>query len=329
MRPRRDAPAPRPAPRARPALPLRFAVPALGAALALVLLSPMGAAQRGGDDGADDDADAAATTRELPAVEAPPELDARQQAKLDRALDKLRNSNAERRAETEADVIGFGRGAIPALLDAASTTHEGKQAGLVVCLAALVDLRDREIVAAGLTSEHVVLRRFAAVAVGKLGLPEQLDALPPLLADEDEIVRIEAALSLVTHGREQALPHLIAVYDSDWQPRVLAALPGVVDKGDHRALVALLTPDPERAQFQPDAVAAEQLATVRMLHAIGDQHAVIALRRALDISNNLVQRGAIDALRDILEDKPPLEAGSIFAQVAEVERLKQLGAGGR
>ena len=54
MRPRRDAPAPRPAPRARPALPLRFAVPALGAALALVLLSPTGAAQRGGDDGADE-----------------------------------------------------------------------------------------------------------------------------------------------------------------------------------------------------------------------------------------------------------------------------------
>lgn len=343
MRPRRDAPAPHPPSLARSARPARLAVPArartpsfaLAAPLAaLALLSPMGAAQRGDDDGSDAPAraaDDAATEAagDLPPVEPPPELDARQQAKLDRAIDKLRNSNAERRAKTEEDVIAFGRGAIPALLDAASTTHEGKQAGLVVCLAALVDLRDREIVAQSLASEEVVRRRFAAVAAGKLGLPDQLDALAPRLSDEDEIVRIEAALSLVTHGREEALPHLIAVYDSDWQPRVLAALPGVVDKGDHGALVARLDADPERQQLDPDAVAAEQLATVNMLHAIGDQHAIIALRRALDISNNLVQRGAINALRDILEDKPPLEAGSIFAQVAEVERLKQLGAGSR
>src|SRR5689334_23228250 len=104
---------------------------------------------------------APAAAQDLPPVEAPPALSAAQVQSLAREIDKLRNNNAENRAKTEAGIIAYGRGAIPALVAEAHTLHLGQQAGLVNCLLGLADLRDRDLIASCLTSEHVTLRRFA------------------------------------------------------------------------------------------------------------------------------------------------------------------------
>lgn len=292
----------------------------------LLLAGPLGAQD---DDRAPVEADGTAAADGadgLPPPRPPPELTAGQRSKLDRALSKLRNSNAERRAATEETIIAFGRGAVPFLVDAAHTDHDGKRDGLVHCLVTLADVNDRELVAACFASEFPALRRFAVIEAGELGLPALLDQLPPRLTDDDEIVAVEAALSLVTNGREEGLDRLVDAWNGPWQARIIAALPGVVDQGSHTILVARLVSDPEEERFDPDAAAAQRRSAVRMLHAIGDRASVRALVRSLDDTHNLVQLAAIDALRDRLEDKPPLKAGSIFEQIREVQRLKELAA---
>ena len=115
-------------------------------------------------------------------------------------------------------------------------------------------------------------------------------------------------------------------FAGEWRTRILDTLPGVRNVGVHRPLVMRLESDPELELDDRETAAAGRIAAVRMLTAIGDRAAVTALVSALNDKHNLVQRAAIDGLRVVLEDREPLEAGSIFAQINEVERLKALAA---
>lgn len=303
---------------------------ALGAllALALGLLAPQPAAQDG-----EVDADTAA----LPAVEAPPELDARDLTKLQRAVKKLRNSNVERRRSAEDEVISFGRGALPELLDAAGTTHEGMIAGIQRCLVTLVDLRDRELVADALQSEKITLRRFAVEAAGRLHHAPLLERLPHALTDPDADVRALAALALAANGREEGLAALVDAWVSGraeegghdrWSAPILAALEGLRDTGPHQPLLDRLVVDPRDEREDPKGAAEIRLATVALLHHLGDEAAVRGLAKALEDNHNLVQRAAIDAVRELVEHKPPFE-GATFQQIKELERLRTLLHGWR
>lgn len=257
----------------------------------------------------------------------PPALSAAKASSLQREIDKLRNDNAAGRAKTEKAVIAFGRGAVPALVKAGHTSHEGQREGLVNCLLALTTLDDRELVAESLASPHVALRRFAARRAGELHLEGQMEALHALLADADPAVRVEAAISLVANGHEEGLPTAAPAMSGPLRERVQAALKGVADKGPHAELGALLAIDPRREREEPEAAAKERLAAVDLLHAIGDRASITWLVRALDDTHNVVQRNAINALRDLVEHQGPMEGSSIFQQVKEAERIREVAQG--
>lgn len=288
--------------------------------------------------------------RDLPKVEAPPELSALQEQKLGRAIKKLRNSNAAKRAETEDDVIAFGRGALPLLADAASTDHPGKMAGVARCLVELVDLRDRLFVAEAIDSEQLVMRRFAAEAAGKLGTDTLLGDLSTLLADADEVTATLAALSLTRNGDESALGVLVETYLSaeagaagtakskskgsrssrkaapdtvDWTAAILDSLSRLHGAGPHQALLERLVVDKELERDDPHASSAVRLAAVKMLKTIGDEAAVRGLARGLEDHHNIVQQESINALRQLVENKPPFQ-GATFQQIKELERLKEV-----
>jgi len=284
----------------------------------------------------------------LPPMEPPPELTALQEQKLGRAIKKLRNSNSKKRAEYEDDVIAVGRGALPALAEAATTNHAGKMAALQRCLVELVDLRDRFLVEEALESKLVVMRRFATEASGKLGTDSLLKLLPDALDDADEDVRTLAALSLTRNGIETALGVLVDTYlastkvlteeqddrpsrssrnkDSDtdrWSQPILSALSHLRNVGRHDALLERLEVDKQLERDDPRTSAAVRLAAVTMLASIGDEASVRGLGRALDDHHNIVQQESINAIRRLVEDKPSFQ-GATFQQIKELERLKQL-----
>ena len=267
----------------------------------------------------------------LPPIEAPPKLSNLDAEKCKRSIKKLRNDNAKYRHAAEQEVIAFGRGAIPLLEEAATTKDDGMMDAIVNSLCGVADARDRDRVEADLTNQLVPLRRFAARKTGDIGLPEMLDRLIPLLGDTDRPTQVEAALSLVHNGREEGLAVLTLAYGGSygdgWGDRVLAALPGIANKGPHAEVAKLLEIDPQREKEEADKASNERLAAVKLLHAIGDPAATALLVRALDDHHNVVQREAINALRDLLEHQGPLEASSIFQQLKEVERIKAVAAG--
>src|SRR5262245_60650372 len=262
----------------------------------------------------------------LPPVEPPPALTPAKATELDRVIKQLRADKVEYRKTMEKQVIAFGRGAIPALAAAATTNHPGQMDAIANCLIALADLRDRDFVVECVGSKLPTLRRFAARKAADYDVPAVLDAIAPLLKDGDTVVRNEAALSLVTCGREEGLDVLVLIF-SDERERVLKALPGVAGKGDHAPVAARLQLNPEREKLEPQVTAKERIAAVQLLHAMGDPASERLLMTALDDKHNVVQREAINALRDLLEKKPPLDGTSIFQQINEVKRLKEVWTG--
>ena len=265
-----------------------------------------------------------AASQDEPAPVPPPELSAAKKQTLDLEIGKLRNNNAEGRAKAEKVILGYGRGAVPALVASAHTLHDGQQEGLINCLLALTDINDRDLILESLASPHVTLRRFAARRTGELKLAAGLDKLPPLLADTDQAVRAEAAMALVANGREEGLKECALLLGGPLRERVRAALHGVAGKGKHENLAALLVIDKEREKFEADEASRERMSTVDVLHAIGDAPSQELLVKALDDHHNVVQRMAIDALRDLLEKAPPMSGSSIFQQIKEVERIKDV-----
>lgn len=294
---------------------------------ALALCAPAAQDGRAAPQAGGGTAPAAAAAADLPPVEAPPALTVVQAEDLGRLVKLLRADKAEYRAAMEARVLAFGRGAIPALAKAATTNHPGQMDAIDNCLVALADARDRDFTTECLASKLPVLRRFAAREIGQLGQASLLDGLLPLLADADEVARNEAALALVAGGREEGLDVLVLIFKSTWRERVLAALPGVAGKGDHAPVAHRLELDARREREEPEVAAKERIAAVELLHAVADGAAQSLLVRALDDKHNVVQREAINALRDLLEHKGPLEGSSIFQQITEVKRLKDVWTG--
>jgi len=277
------------------------------------------------DTGTDaEQAEAEHAEDDLPPAEPPPPLTPAKQAALDRLIKSLRASNATARAKTERKVIDMGRGTIPFLIAKTDTDHEGKRAGLVTCLLAVSDVRDRELVHMAIGHQWITARRFGAAKAGQLGLPHLLDQLPSLLDDEDEIVRLEAALALVSNGRPDGLPVLVPQLKGPWRQRVLYALPGIAGHGTHAPVAEMLKIDKIRERDDPEGATNERLAAVELLHRIGDEAAKHLLVRALDDKHNVVQREAVNALRDLLEGQGPMRSTSIFQQINEVKRLKEV-----
>ncbi len=254
----------------------------------------------------------------------PPELPVAKAQALEREVAKLRNNSDAGRAKTEVEIIAYGRGAVPLLVKAGHTTHEGQRRSLANCLLAVTTLDDHPLVAELLTSPHIALRRFAARKAGELARPELLEPLHPLLQDADEAVRFEAAIALMANGDEAGLSVAAPAMTGPLRDRVRAALKGVAGKGRHENVGAMLTIDPQREREEPAVTSKERLAAVDLLHAIGDPAAVDWLLRALDDSHNVVQRNAIDALRDLLEQQGPMEGNSVFQQIKEAERIKEV-----
>jgi len=282
-----------------------------------------------------------ATPDDLPPAEAPPELSTSDQSKLTRSLKKLTTRKLKARLKVEADVLAFGRGALPLLVDAAATTSEAKQEGIARCMLQLADMRDWDLVEQLLDSDEVALRRFAARKAGELQLAHLMPALKERLDDEDAEVRLEASVSVTALGSEAGLNALavsaLEVFLAEQDPpddefeaavledrgtRIRAALAGLADMGPHQALIARLQSDPDRTKSDPEGAALERRSAIELLRAIGDRAAVRGLSKALDDSHNVVQRDAINALRQIVEDAQPFDGKSIFQQINEVKRLK-------
>ncbi len=127
------------------------------------------------------------------------------------------------RRSTLAGVIadGFGRDAVPLLLEAAGDESPRKRQGAVWALGAIGGPDASDAVGKALEDNHEAVRSAAAWSAGRLGNPDHVPAMIGLLEDSSAVVRSMAAEQLGRMDSEEAVEPLTNVLN-DEDPRVRA-----------------------------------------------------------------------------------------------------------
>ena len=142
------------------------------------------------------------------------------------------------------------------------------------------------------------VRKYAAVALGKIGDDRAIAPLVNALSDEDSDVRWKSLMALGKIGEPAVEPLLNAFENEDWQMRGRAA--EVLGKiGDERAIEPLVNALNKRDRTQNKYVRGR---IIEALGRIGDERAVKPLIKALDDQYIYVRLKATEAL-DLIKSK--------------------------
>jgi len=170
---------------------------------------------------------------------------------------------------------------------------------------------------AGLASEDLSQRFYAAKALGELGDARAIDPLAALLNDPNPFVRREAVTALGKTKDRRAMPHLMkAVKDSDEQVRKLASDAMTEIKDAYFAEVPEETSDDARkvealATALNDASPVMRKQAALQLGEIKDDRAAELLVGALNDPDMWVSLQAGDSLRALQSQR----AGELIAEV--------------
>ncbi|MBN1120742.1 MAG: HEAT repeat domain-containing protein [Anaerolineae bacterium] len=267
-------------------------------------------------------------------------------------IDVLRNTYLDEQQEDEPS-RHLGEAAIPALLDALSSTTDDRREAvaaildlvrvLVSCAGSehadqpLIDalqhpdpgVRCAAARAAGwlghpelvsplveaITTESPALRRNVAEALGRIGDAEALPALMTALEDDDESVRYSAAWAMGRIGDIRSVSELVGALRDDHPQVRRAAARSLGWIGDSIAVPGLAGAlSDERSGVRRDAAMA--------LGAIGSEAAVKELKMALSDRRAVVRYSAAAALGQIGSDEPVPELLSCLNdEDADVRRV--------
>jgi len=133
------------------------------------------------------------------------------------ALDKPKQYLPARVAQV---LVNFGMAATPGLMEAYSFSGPKKKQYIIEILAQISDDRSMQVLLAALEDTEDGVRVQAALALGRMGLPQGIEPLIKALGDESPKVRARAAKALGMLKAEVAATALQeAAMDNDWLVR--------------------------------------------------------------------------------------------------------------
>lgn len=211
-------------------------------------------------------------------------------------------------------IVAFGPGASTTLFARFSedASANDKIAGV---LDKLVTAEHAPLLVTYLGDKRAGLRHFVAARLAGFADKGQKPVFEKMIKDPDAEVSFQGTLALARLGDAGALEPLTRVAAKDWLKRgadirkAAAAL-----KGDAatKALVARL--DQEDLNTR--------LGAMRMLSIVGSNDAAKALAPFLDSKEHILKKEAINALRGIVDNEPPLDTLSVFDAIDMAKKWK-------
>jgi HEAT repeat protein len=246
-----------------------------------------------------------------------PPLSALHKEQVKRLFSQFKNRNPEKRREAEKDMIAIGRGAVPDLLENGDTRHDHQGECIYRCLMALLDGRDLYTLKNGYKSKAPRMRLLSVVKISSLKKPELAEFLKGAMKDEDDKIRLEAALGLLALKDPGGIGEIIekvAETRKDPPKRLLEDLPLLHGK----VYDSLFTPYLIKHE-NPDV----KIAAAQVITAIGDPRLKSVLGRALDDPHNIVKTAAVNALRKLIRNEEPRTFSTVFELVETVDAWKR------
>jgi len=218
-------------------------------------------------------------------------------------------------------MIAIGRGAIPSLIQEATTKHESVGGCIYNCLMALMDKRDLVTLQSCMASKTERLRHMAVVKMAALKKPECTESLIKALEEKKSEIRLEAALGLASLGNPSGIGEIIKKIAKDRKnipPGLMKDLP-------------LLKGKVYGSMFTPYLVKHEdpevRISAAMVIVGICDMRLKPILGKALNDPHNLVKTSAVNALRKMVNGEKPRQFKNVFELVEAVNKWKKkLGA---
>jgi HEAT repeat protein len=267
---------------------------------------------------------AASRPASKPAPPAWPKLSSAESAELGQAIDTLKRTPTPEGVDQMVEkIVGFGKGAIPYLLESISRqkpvpedelTEDAIRLGKA--LEAVVGAEDAPRLALECASRSPLVRRFALRKVGQYGVMDALPAVKKALADPDDDARFEAALTTASLGTIDGLDVLRRTARDQW-PRYGKRVRAAVERHRSPEATQKLLPGLKAKEWQ------DVCSSLRLLAGWGTKDCATDVKPLLDTTDHRIKEDAINALRGIVENQPALEKLSAFDLAEQANAWKK------
>ncbi|MCA8941264.1 MAG: HEAT repeat domain-containing protein [Planctomycetes bacterium] len=236
------------------------------------------------------------------------------QAKL--LIRKLADEDTEVVDEAKSGLAQLGAGCALALLRAIEGQDEDVQIRAGEVLDHVLLPEHAPLVVKWLKKDKPAVQRYTTRRLARFRLPELKPTLESQLESEDEIVRFDASLGLASIGDFSHFDTVFSRCQSDWRE-----VAPIVDE--------LLSPQrgPEQAKLlAKDLRSADEdhvVTALRLMRSLCPKTHAMMLKTYLDASSHRIKRGAINALRVIVDGDKPLENLSAFQAIDHAKKWKE------
>lgn len=255
----------------------------------------------------------ASSTTQKKETPAWPKLDSTRATELGKVVAELkRSSDPDEQAHYVDKVAEYGKSAIPLLYESllrqkAMPVDEMQEETKRVLLALerLPTKDDGPVLAVDCLHRHIYVRRFALRKCAEFAITEALPAAQKSLLDKDEAIQFEAALCVTALGSIDGFDILLKSSREQW-PLVGTRIRKVTERARSEKATEKCLPGLGSKDWQ------EVCASLRLLAGWGTKDCARSVGNHLGSTDHRIKEDAINALRGIMDNEPPLEKLSAF-----------------
>lgn len=245
-----------------------------------------------------------------------PKLPRQQAERVGELVRLLRSAKESVRARAERELAGMGSAVAPELLARMSDHRTNVNPALERVLDVVTTREHVPLLTPHLRSKKRSVRAWVLRKLAEWHVKELAPAFRKALADPDPEIAFRAAVACVSTGDLEPLDRVFARCVEGWHE---------LPPWAHEALAGGRGPEATAwiARRIAKAPVLEQIAGVRLLRVLGDRSAVPLAASHLDSTHHALKKAAINALRVIVEDAPPLENMTVFQAIELARRWKK------
>lgn len=250
-----------------------------------------------------------------------PPLPLREKEAAQEAIFGLKRAKTEDRVTVLGEQLRrLGKAGVPVLFQGLRKAEGDSRVRIESILDALTGPEDAVLLSEYFAERDPVARLWVVRRCASFGDRSLAPKFEKLLSDSDPEVSFAAALGCCRAGSFASFDHLKKIAERDWLARgraIREALAGI--RGPEAV-------DRLRPVLNADDPAAKVVA-LRLLSGAGPPSAIPLVTRYLESTDLRLKLEAVNALRGMLDDAPPLDKPSSFDLIEEVNRWRTRLAG--
>ncbi|HLU39549.1 MAG TPA: hypothetical protein VK081_09195 [Planctomycetota bacterium] len=242
-----------------------------------------------------------------------PKLKTLEAGRVDQLLENFKLDNPALHEKSIDELAALGAGIAPRLI--AKLSDRSPNDHLLRALARVTTVEHAALIAAEAGHKTIARRRWSIGRLVEVAAPDAGPVYQKALADKDEEVAYRAAVGLASLGDPAGMDKVFERVKKHWADCRQWLEPALA-RGRSEALSAWLCTKLESGEF------ADKVAALRLFRSAGVRADAGKVAVALDSSDHGVKKEAINALRVVVLDQPPLDDLSVFQSIEMAKEIK-------